>query len=229
MSLTETSGVFASAHESALNDVVVAITSARPHLLSYGSPAFTPASTVNDTQMPAIGFPGTGGIEWHVRFSPPEVDLYDQDTPLPPQLTLPKGALSVHTKVELCVDCTRGGATDTGKPDPANRDDRRWQEGKGRTVHPLCCVLEIFAVGHLVGTTADGQPAVALALDAVEIVDIAPDDLESVLECLLGTILRAVLATIRLPLAALRAGMFTLTPTQLPAIDADTVSIRGNL
>ena len=57
MSLTEGWAVFVSAHESALNDLVTALTTARPHLLSYGSPAFTPASTRYDTAMAAIPFP----------------------------------------------------------------------------------------------------------------------------------------------------------------------------
>lgn len=261
MSLTETSDVFASAHETAINDVIVAITTARPHLLSYGSPAFTPVATVDDTPMAAIPFPGTGGIEWHLRLTRPVVDLYDQDRPLPPELTLPPGALSVQLGVELCVDCKSGSGRDRQDPaltraqaarereralaaeraqhgmthGPAGDQpqdqpkDQPWEPGKGRVASPLCCKLEVFAIGHLVGTSVGSDPAVAIAVDAVEIVDITPTALENVLECLLMTILRAVLAEIRLPLTALRAGMFTLTPTQLPTIDADTVSVRGNL
>jgi hypothetical protein len=234
MSLTETSDVFASAHETALNDVLVAITTARPHLLSYGSPAFTPVATVDDTPMAAIPFPGTGGIEWHIRLSTPVVDLYDQDRPLPPELTLPPGALSVQLAVELCVDCSGGRGRDKPQDQPKDQpkdpaQDNPWKPGPGRARNPLCCKLELFAVGHLVGTSVGSDQAVAIAVDALEIVDITPTDLENVLECLLTTILRAVLADIRLPLTALRAGMFTLTPTQLPTIDADTVSVRGNL
>ena len=267
MSLTETSDVFASAHETAINDVLVAITTARPHLLSYGSPAFTPVATVDDTPMAAIPFPGTGGIEWHIRLSTPVVDLFDEDRPLPPELTLPPGSLSVQLAVELCVDCSGGRGRDRQDAaltraqaareralerahaqhdvshDPASNQpkdqpqdgpkdkpqDNPWKPGPGRARNPLCCKLEVFAVGHLVGTSVGSDQAVAIAVDALEIVDITPTDLENVLERLLTTILRAVLADIRLPLTALRAGMFTLTPTQLPTIDADTVSVRGNL
>lgn len=238
MSLTETSDVFASAHETAINDVLVAITTARPHLLSYGSPAFTPVATVDDTPMAAIPFPGTGGIEWHIRLSTPVVDLFDEDRPLPPELTLPPGSLSVQLAVELCVDCSGGRGRDEpkdgsqDKPQDGPKDkpgDNPWKPGPGRAHNPLCCKLEVFGVGHLVATSVGSDQAVAIAVDAIEIVDITPTDLENVLECLLKTILRAVLADIRLPLTALRAGMFTLTPTQLPTIDADTVSVRGNL
>jgi hypothetical protein len=68
-----------------------------------------------------------------------------------------------------------------------------------------------------------------LAVDAVELVDVSPDDLESVLECLIGQMLRAVLTTIRVPVSALRVGAFTLTPTVGPLIDIDRVLARGNL
>jgi hypothetical protein len=232
MSLTETSDVFASVNESALNDVVVAITRARPHLLSYGSPGFTPVSTVDDTQMPAIPFPGTGGIDWHVRASTPVIDLDDEDVPLPPELTFPAGGLSLSLVVEICTACggkVKGDDKPTDKPDDKpNREP--WKPTPGRITDPLCTKLEVYATGRLVATTTTtGEPAVAIALDGIEIVDITPVELENTLECLLASILRAMLADIRLPLTALRAGMFTLTPTQAPTIAADTVSIRGDL
>lgn len=73
--------------------------SARPHLLSYGSPAFVPVSSVDHTRIDAIGFPGTAGIQWHVSFTIPRIDLYDEDDPLPPELVLDPGQFSVATKV----------------------------------------------------------------------------------------------------------------------------------
>ncbi|GAA6525050.1 hypothetical protein [Intrasporangium sp. DVR] len=243
MSLTESSEVFVSAHETAINDLVTAICTTRPHLLSYGSPAFVPASDVNDTQMPPILFPGTGGIQWHVRFTIPHLDLFDEDSPLPPELSLGPGQFSLSTTVELCVDCRRrrgrddsdeGG--DTGHdghdhPDEPDqpKPDRPWDDKPGKVENPLCTKLEIDAIGHLVGTSTGGQPAIGFALDAVEIVDIHPDDLESVLECLLEQMLRAALAQVRLPVSAVRAGAFTLTPTVGPLIDTDLVLARGNL
>lgn len=241
MSLTEGWAVFVSAHESALNDLVTALTTARPHLLSYGSPAFTPVSTRYDTAMAAIPFPGTGGIDWHVRFTPPRLDLYKQDDPLPPQLALGPGAFSLTTTVQLCVDCTGGGkdggsstshdkaADDRAAREAAKADRQRWDEARGKARNPLCTELGVAAVGHLVAASAGGQPAVGFALDAVELVDVTPDSLESVLECLLGTALRAVLATLTIPLSAIRVGAFTLTPTQGPLIDADAVLARGSL
>ena len=55
MSLTEAETVFASIHEDAVNDMITAFCSARPHHLAYGSPAFTPVTTVAETSMAEIG------------------------------------------------------------------------------------------------------------------------------------------------------------------------------
>lgn len=239
MSLTDTSEVFVSAEESALNDLVTALCTARPHLLSYGSPAFVPVSDVADTQTPPILFPGTGGIQWHVRFSVPHLDLYDEDAPLPPQLSLGPGQFSVSTKVQICVDCPKDRHDpkddphdphgDHGGDHPNEPDDPRWDDKPGKAENPVCTTIELYAVGHLAGTTLDGQPALGFAVDAVELVDVMPDDLESVLECLIGQMLRAVLTAIRVPVSALRVGAFTLTPTVGPLIDTDRVIARGNL
>jgi hypothetical protein len=91
-----------------------------------------------------------------------------------------------------------------------------------------CCRLEVFATGHLAHVlTTTGEDAITFALDALEIVDIAPDAVEAVLECLFFMILQAVLAEIRLPLRALRAGAFSLAVTQGPLIEDDQIKARG--
>jgi len=62
----------------------------------------------------------------------------------------------------------------------------------------------------------------------VEIVDIEPNGLESVFECLLLMILRSVLADMSLPVTALQLDAFTLTPTEGPLIDVNRVLARGS-
>jgi hypothetical protein len=238
MSLTEAAMVFASIHENALNDVLTAFCTDRPRYLVYGSPAFVPVTTIAETSMAAIAFPGIpGGIQWRIRLTIPRVDLFKQSAPLPPPLTLGPGAFSVRLGAQLCLDCRRlkidprpprdkpkeGGRGDRPPDIPPAKDDR----------HPpqelTCCRLEVFATGHLEHVlTTTGEDAIALAVDAVEIVDIAPDEVESLLECLLFMILQAVLAEIRLPLRALRVGAFQLTVTQGPLIDDDQIKARGN-
>lgn len=68
-----------------------------------------------------------------------------------------------------------------------------------------------------------------VAVDAVEIVDVAPNELESVLECLILMVLRAVLNNVRLPLRALRAGAFNLTIQRGPEVEESQVKIYGTV
>ena len=238
MSLTETEAVFASVHETALNDFVTAFCTDRPRYLAYGSPSFVPASTAAETTIPAIAFPGIpDGIQWRIRLSIPRVDLFKQSGPLPPQLSLGPGQFSAELGAELCIDCrrlridprpprpsdTREFAADRTRPRP----DR---DGDHPPAELTCFRLRVFALGHLERVlTSTGEDAVALAIDAVEIVDISPDELESFLECLLFMILQAVFAEIRLPLRALRVGAFQLVPVVGPLIEDDQIKMRGNV
>jgi hypothetical protein len=229
MSLTEAENVFASIQENALNDVLTAFCTERPRYLVYGSPSFVPATTVAETTMPAIAFPGVpGGIQWRVRLSIPRVDLFPQSFLLPPELTLSQGRFSAEIAVELCLDCRRL-RIDPRPPRPHHGKDEPPRDDKPHDIAELtCCKLQVFAVGHIQHVlTATGEDAIALAVDGVELVDIAPEEVEAVLECLLFMILQAVLAEIRLPLRALRAGAFQLSLTVGPLIEDDQVRVRG--
>jgi hypothetical protein len=247
MSLTETSEVFVAVEESALNDLITAVCTARPHLLHYGSPAFVPASSTSATQMAPIPFPGSPGLQWSVQLSIPQLDLFKQDLALPPELSLGAGQFSLSTVVRLCVDCASRSQRDPKgddhpehdpNHDPKDHDpkhddrgDQPWPDDRddwGKARNPMCCELRVYAIGHLVSTWAAGQQAIGFAVDAVEIVDIEPNALESVIECLLLMILRSVLATVSLPVSALQLDAFTLTPTQGPLIDVNRVLARGD-
>ncbi len=215
MSLTEADQVFAGVHERALNDLLTAVCRSRPRYLKYGSPAFVPATSVDATAMPAIDFPGLpGGIQWLVRLTIPRVDCYEQSSPLPTELQLAPGQFSIKLGVELCVDCGQ-------KAQPITHVD---------PAVPTCCALEVAGVGHPVATTtSDGQAAVALAVDAIEIADIAPDALETVLECIILRVVQAAVAQMRLPVRALRAGAFQLALTYGPVIEDNQIKVRGNI
>ena len=237
MSLTETETVFAGIHENALNDLLRAFCTDRPRYLVYGSPAFVPVTTIAETTMPAINFPGVpGGIHWRIRLSIPNIDLFKQTSALPPELTLGPGQFSAQIDAELCIDCRRiridpkpPRPKDTPRSDPDRQDNPPDPDR-----HPLreltCFKLSVFAIGHIENVIAStGEDAIAFAVDAVEIVDISPDELESFLECLMFMILQAVLADIRLPLRALRAGAFELALVVGPLIEDDQVKARGNV
>jgi hypothetical protein len=224
MSLTQTQHVFASIHESALNDLLTAFFNARPRYLRYGSPAFVASTNVTATQMAAIAFPGLpGGIDWAVRFGTPRIDLFKQTDALPPQLTLPPGGFSLRTDLELCINCVRRrDDKNTGSNDNPNHNQAGGQV--------TCTKLQVFATGHMDSwSDASGNGEIRFRVDAVELVDITPDSLESVLECLIRMLLDAVLSQVHLPLQALRAGAFQLIVTQGPLIDDDHVLARGNV
>ena len=233
MSLTEAEAVFASVHETALNDFLTAFFTDRPRYLVYGSPSFVPATTVAETTMSAINFPGVpGGIQWRVRLGIPQVDLFKQTMGLPPELSLNPGQFGLRIDVELCLDCRRLKIDPKPPRDNPNepKDDHRPKDDRHPLSEVTCCKLQVFAVGHLEHVVAvTGEDAIALAVDAVEIVDIKPDELESVLECLLFMILQAVLAEVRLPLTALRAGAFQLIPVVGPLIEDDRIKMRGSV
>lgn len=228
MSLTEADEVFASIHESALNDFIHAFFSARPRYRRYGSPAFVPVTTVSQTQMGAIPLPGGGTVDWRVSFEIPQIDLFKKDMPLPPQLSLSPGQFSLRTAVELCINCAVG-------KDDHSEDKRKDDRGKGdRPRNSLgevvCTKLGVFALGHLDSWhNSNGDGEVRLRLDALELVDITPDSLESVLECLIRMVLDAALKQVVLPIRALRAGAFQLIVTRGPDIADDRIKVFGDV
>lgn len=234
MSLTEVDEVFASIHESALNDVIHAFFNARPRYRRYGSPAFVPATTVSQTQMGAIPLPGGGTVDWRVSFEIPEIDLFKKDMPLPPPLNLLPGQFSLKTAVELCINCAVG--KDEHRQDSQD-DQGKGKEGRGKGDRPrnslgevVCTKLGVFAVGHLDSWhNSNGDGEVRLRLDALELVDVTPDSLESVLECLIRMVLDAALKQVVLPLQALRAGAFQLIVTRGPDIADDRIKVFGDV
>ena len=219
MSLTQAEQLFAGVHENAINDLVTAFCTRRPRHLLYGSPAFVPSTTVAATSMNAINFPGVpGGIQWLVRLSVPRIDLHPQSAPLPPELLLAPGQFSGSIEVTICLDCRRIGF------DPQSNQHLS-------TPHPLreltCWTVGLVFLGHIEpALTAGGADAIALVADRVEIVDIRPEELESLLECLLFMIIQGFLADMRLPMTTFAFNPFT--PVAGPLIEGDQVKLRGN-
>lgn len=239
MGLTEAERVFGGITEEGFNDLLQAFFNFRPRHLRYGSPGFVPATTVGETQMPAIPFPGVpGGIDWLVELSVPVADFHPQTGGLPPELSLGANQVSLATTVRLCVACEpregrwrdRRDEEHEDRPDdaPPEPDDERDDWDREREEPSATCFsLDIAAIGHLQRTF--GPDGVVVVIDAVEIVDIEPQELEDLLECLMLQILRAILSQVRLPLATLRAGAFSLTLTRGPEIEDDQTKVYGNL
>jgi hypothetical protein len=239
MSLTEAERVFTGITEQGINDLLQAFFDARPRYLDFGSPGFVAFTTASETQMPAIAFPGVpGGIDWSVQLAVPRVDLHPQTDALPPELSLGAGQVSLSTSVRLCVACETARErepqedrldrdTERRSDDDADRDTDRQRDKPRGEAKGTCFELQLFALGHLQRVL--GPDSVVIVVDAVEIVDIDPTELEAVLECLLLHILRAILANVRLPLETLRAGGFSLTLIRGPYVETDQLRVFGNL
>jgi hypothetical protein len=220
VSLTEAEHLFAGVHETGANDLLRAFFTARPQHLNYRtSPAVgpVPASAAAWTTIPAISFPGVpGGIQLAIQFSIPTVD-FDPDTlGVPPPLVFASGEFSIRTTVRLAVLC---GSRRGDDPDQ-----------QGQTFVLQGAVLQVVGLGRVrVQTFGPGAGELSFELEAVEIVDIAPADLESLLECLILQLLRAVLSTVRLPFSGIPlAGVFTLQLLRGPEVEDDQMKLYGD-
>ncbi|MBA3779235.1 MAG: hypothetical protein H0X16_08060 [Chloroflexi bacterium] len=221
MSLTEAESVFAGVHEDGLNDMLRAFFQARPRLLNYRTTLAVgplPPAASAWTPLPPIAFPGVpGGIHYAFQMSIPRIDLHpDSSGGIPPPLSLNAGEFSLQTTVMLALLCGQ-------KRRPDNRDERITG-----TILPV--KLEVWAVGRVVSQSfGGGAGEIGFEVRAVEIVDITPDDLESLLECLVHQLINGVLSSVRLPYTALSAGAFTLTLLRGPEVETDQVQVYGQI
>ena len=219
MSLTEAEHVFAGPHETGVNDLFTAVFTARPRLLNYAS--FVPTS-LSVTNIPPIAFPMVGNIHYAVLFSIPVADFHpDSSGGMPPPLSLGPNQFSVRTTVTLVLLCQgerkdREPGTTTHVPTPSTA--------------PIIAKLDGWGVGEPVVTTfGPGSGEVTFRLRAVELVDVAPDELESLLECLIRMLLDAVLQQVRLPFNSLNAGFFLLNLLRGPEVEDDQAKLYGDI
>lgn len=228
MSLTQADHVFLGVHEDGANDFLAALFTARPRLLNYASDPFVAATSVAITLMAAIPFPGVpGGLGWAVSFSIPELDFFPQTLPLPPQLPgIDINGLSVRTKVTLIVNCA-----ECQKQDPASsKNDQSGKDVPRCKAEPTEVTLEVFGLGRpVVSYFGPGTGEIGFRVDAIELVDVMPDALESLLECLIRMVLQSVLDTVHLPFHALSAGAFSLALTRGPEISDDQLKVWGTV
>jgi len=235
VSLTQADHVFLGVHEDGVNDFLEALCTARPRLLTYASDPFVSVTTVDVTHMAAIPFPGVpGGLGWAVSFSKPEIDFYPQTNALPPELPgIAPGGLSVSTKVTLivnCAECQKGDREADRDRNSDNKDRPPANDVPRCKAEPTEVTLGVFALGRPTATYfGPGTGEIGFRLEAVELVDVLPDGLESLLECLIRMVLQSVLDTVRLPFHALSAGAFSLALTRGPEISDDQLKAWGTV
>ena len=221
MSLTRTEHILAAVHEDGINNFLRAVFQARPHYLHYGTPSFVAVTTVSATAISAIPFPGVpGGIQYRIDFAIPRIDLFPDSTGGASPLPLAHGQFSLHTAVQVTVGCAEWDTT----PGHGDRDQRQPK------VTPITTKLDVWAYGGLdVRVFGPGVGDIGFVIDAVDIVDITPDSLESVLNCLIRMMLLGALTNVRLPFHALSAGAFRLVLTAGPIIEDDQVKVFGTV
>jgi hypothetical protein len=90
--------------------------------------------------------------------------------------------------------------------------------------------MELWARGKPIVTFfgSPGSGRAEIDVNEVEIVDIAPDSLESVLECILRMILQAAVSNFQLPFSALTAGAFSLILLRVEVED-DQIKLYGEV
>lgn len=216
MSFTQTESLFAGVHELGINDLFQAVFRARPHYLNYGTPTFVPVTTAVLTSIPALAFPGVpGGIQFAIAFSIPTVDIVPDNSGGTAALIPGPGEFTVTTTVTIFFQCgTQGRPNDLSG-----------------AVRPIILQTSLQVVGlcePIVLSPSPGTGEIGIKLKRVEIVDITPDTLESIVECLILMMLQAVLANVRLPFNVLTAGAFGLILLVGPVAETDQIKVRGN-
>ena len=218
MSFTQAQSIYASAHEDGLNDLLLAFYNSRPRYFNYGSGIYAPATTAAVTSVPTIPFPGiAGGIPYRISLDTPRIDL-DRDSNIFPQLPPGQGQFTLGTIAHIGVGC-------------ADLSGGRGADPNFRTVETH---LRVLARGKLTATySGPGTGELSLNIDQVEIVDIRPDHLENVVECLMRMILQVMLSDIRIPFRAISLGAFlppcALTLQNGPNTEEDQVKIYGDI
>jgi len=206
MSLTGTDGLFAGVHENGINDFINAYFGARPRFLKIGTPLFVSATTVDQTRIDPIDL--GGGIHFMLELTPPKLDLHPSTNGF--ALAPGPNEFSLEIKAKLTVACIK---QQRDKPD--DRKDFPTES----TDLAVCARGSIVRNGNLL----------KLVIDEVEIKDIQPDSLESVIECILLQVLQGALAGLCIPYSQVNLQIGTLTPGPAPVIADNTLSVSANL
>lgn len=162
-----------------------------------------------------LQIPGTNyGINFAVQLVDLQIDFHPGDEfNLPPELNPPLKAQRLAIKLRLCggLGCPPKDSVDQFIPppkDPAKSDQPppgvpdRPRENVPVIPLPtrklICFCLDAYATGGVRIVTYNGKPYLEPFLDAIEIVDIKPAEMENSLECYIGLMLKlAVLPGLR--------------------------------
>ncbi len=157
---------------------------------------------------------------------------------LPGELNPPLAAQRLALQLRICagLDCPVPELIDGIQP--GSPDEQASQSGsdRGKSAQPppppfvpptrqlLCFCLDVFAIGHLEIDDLFGEPHLVIHIDAVDIVDIKPDALESTLNCYIRSVAELILRE-KLTFPVLGTFLLNLPFLKLPKV---TVSLAPN-
>jgi len=199
MSHTQRQTLFAGVHESGINDLLRAFFTARPRFLNYGTaPTFVAATNVNATNVPAIPF-GNTTLQYRIVVGMPSVDITPGGGGTP--IAPGPGEFIVSTGITLTVAI--GNVTFPAVP---------------LGIHARCSPV-VLSSSPGVGT---------IAVSEVELVDITPAGLETIVEGAMLAFMQMVLSNVTLPFNTLTVGAFGLILLAGPLAETNQIKVRGN-
>jgi hypothetical protein len=200
MSHTQTQTIFAGVHESGINDLLRAFFTARPRFLNYGSANFVAATNVNATNVPAIPF-GNSTIHYRIVVGMPSVDITPGGggTPIVPGA----GEFIVSTRLTLTVAI-------------------------GNVTFPAVTLGIYVRCRPVVLSSSPGVGTIGIAALQVELVDINPAGLETIVEGAMLAFMQMVLGNVTLPFNTLTVGAFGLILLSGPLAETNQIKVRGN-
>ncbi|HSE15486.1 MAG TPA: hypothetical protein VLB46_00450 [Pyrinomonadaceae bacterium] len=202
MSLTQAEHIFGGAHETGINDLIQAFFTARPRYLRFGTPLFVPATTVAETSVSPITFFGLN------------INFLIFARPIP------------------TVDITPGGAGSGPLMPGTNEFTLRTTLNFTVAINNFPQItgsLQVLALcAPFVAVSNPGSGQIGITLKRIEIVDITPDPIESIIEGLALGVLQTMLGTLHLPFNTLTAGAFGLILLAGPTAETNQIKVRGN-
>ncbi|WP_113705259.1 hypothetical protein [Nonomuraea lactucae] len=212
MALTDNCDLFVAVHETGINRVLGHVIRQRPSLVNYGSPAVVqnpellcakvhahPVVRQRDNPLVSIGPPLpvvlTGGayqMEYAVQLTRAEVDVSPGTIALPGELNphLKPQRFAVRTTLCAGLGCPPDEIVDQ-LPRPQRSPGRRQGDPvRILTSRLTCFCLDLFAIGGVDFIGAAGDQRLLGKLDGLEIVDLAPAELENAVECYLRFVAR---------------------------------------
>ncbi len=227
-----------------------------PEVVKRGNPLIT-----LESPLPIPGTDGALGLEFCIQLTELRIDFHPGNQfPLPGELSPPLATqhLALHVQVCGAIVCpdhdvvTKLGdaiadrplsvARDKERDEPRHQDRPRLPIQPIQSGKPLCFCLDVFAVAHAEIVSSAGRRVLAIRLDGLEIVDIRPEELESIIECFVATTLRlGILPRIRIALDTLvyelgQYATLSITPAPIsaavpnnPAIENDQIKVFVNV